>query len=410
MTEAALRAPEARLVHALGRLRAAAWLGDPEQVRRIGAQAQSRWPNDARVLYWKGVGLHHTGDVEGGVVALKQAAAMDPEEGSTWNELAEALRLSGRLDEALDAARKARELDTDPARTAIALGLVLRDRGELPAAREAFLQATPDPHYGPSAHMQLGGLERQVGDMKKAAAHFSEALRINPHHPTARHGLAVVHAMDSNNGQAEIEVRRHLEDWPEDGTAWNTLGRVLGMEDRWAEAVDAFDRGASVADNRLDLLFDLCNILDTADRGREIPAALERLNLDKAPRTDPSTLEQMALLAQKHDALEAAAALWQAYITHPKAAPDAGAFEHAARATLRLAARATDEKTRDRLSDRALRILNDALTTLRSRPLTDDDRTRLRRWTDDDPDLFPLRDSPPWNTLRSEFDALLDSR
>jgi len=86
-------------------------------------------------------------------------------------------------------------------------------------------------------HNKLGNVLFQKGDMKKAVAHYQEALRINPHFVEASNniGNALVH--DGDISQAIDYYRKALLQAPDYADAHNNLGFALARQGRIEEAI-----------------------------------------------------------------------------------------------------------------------------------------------------------------------------
>lgn len=118
---------------------AQAWadLGHDDEVGRTFELALAAFPAEARVHYALGTWLGQQDDAKGAAEHLAEAVRLDPADAASWTNLATALLMLARADDAADAARRATRLapaDPDALR-------VLREATE--AADRA--RATPGP-------------------------------------------------------------------------------------------------------------------------------------------------------------------------------------------------------------------------------------------------------------------------
>jgi tetratricopeptide (TPR) repeat protein len=139
-----------------------------------------------------------SGDVEGALVLLRQAAALVPDRLPLWRDIAGDLRTLGRLDEADEALR--RILAIDPARL--------------------------------SVHSSLADNARRRGDAGAAAAHLAEAAAHHPGDAALRRRLiaALRQAGDADAHAAAVALM--AEDFPDDveaQVAAATVARAGGL-------------------------------------------------------------------------------------------------------------------------------------------------------------------------------------
>lgn len=84
-----------------------------EKVKQSAAAADgyraalSRWPHNLAAMMGLGNSYYVLGDLESAETVFRRAAALHPDSGAAWNNLADVLLRQGRKGEALDAARKA---------------------------------------------------------------------------------------------------------------------------------------------------------------------------------------------------------------------------------------------------------------------------------------------------------------
>jgi spermidine synthase len=98
--------------------------------------------------------------------------------------------LHGRLEDAIQLAQRAIDIDADYAPTYDLIGAAYTKRGEPERARQAFETSLRfDPHDS-TAYINIGLLELAAGNRDAAARYFAEGLWLDPESPTAREGLS----------------------------------------------------------------------------------------------------------------------------------------------------------------------------------------------------------------------------
>jgi len=120
---------------------------------------------------------------------LNIAIELDPRIKKFRVELAKVLARQERNDEALEAYRRAEDLDPTDYRIHHGTGLLQRREGRLREAEEAFRRSLLlQSRYAPSA-IQLGEVLLELGENDEAARAFAHALRLRPDDPAAQAGL-----------------------------------------------------------------------------------------------------------------------------------------------------------------------------------------------------------------------------
>ena len=154
--------------------------------------------------------------------------------------------------------------------------------GDVAAARaicEEILSKNPD-HAG--AHCLLGTLFGKAGDLDRAFACFTEAVRLAPVLVEGHVGLGNVHRLRGEPGPAAASYRRALAVNADSPAAHFNLGLALRHLGRLAEAADHFERAFSLSPALTDAAKDcaLCHILLGA---RDKALAMVRGALEVAP-------------------------------------------------------------------------------------------------------------------------------
>lgn len=138
-----------------------------------------------------------------------------PPDHEGWFELGLDLEASAPL-EAERAYRRALELQPGDAASALNLGRLLHERGEL-AEAEGFYRAALDREpQSPTAAFNLGVALQDLGRLAEAARAYRRALELDPGYADAHFNLAGVH---ERRGEG-AEAIRHLKDYRELRGRW----------------------------------------------------------------------------------------------------------------------------------------------------------------------------------------------
>lgn len=127
------------------------------------------------------------------------------------------------------------------------LGNLLRERGELEAARqhlEAALRVRPDLL---KAHNNLANILRDLRRPQEAVAHYRQALALDEKYFEAHNNLASLLRTLGDKDAAFRHGLRAIQLDPEDADARNNLGMILRDLNRPREAIAEFERAVRLA-------------------------------------------------------------------------------------------------------------------------------------------------------------------
>jgi tetratricopeptide (TPR) repeat protein len=106
------------------------------------------------------------------------------------------------------------------------------------------------------AHVNLGGVLIQTGDLKGAAEQFQEALRIDPNNTNAHYNLAILLANENKHAPAILHLQSVLSVEPNDLGARFLLARELLRSKQLADALVEFSRVVDADPNNEDALLE----------------------------------------------------------------------------------------------------------------------------------------------------------
>jgi len=260
----------------------AMWSQAVEALRR----ADHLHPGDFQVHYNLGLALAHSGETADAVRELRAAETINSQDADVHSQLAMLLEklndkdgaqaerqqsqtlkehssqastagqlnnqanqwlAEGKVQEAVEAYRKALQLSPNYAQAHYNLSLALDKLGELGEERQQLEETVKlDPKFG-IAHDQLGLLALRGGKVDKAEQEFKSALLINPRDAEAQDSLGVLYSLQGNDAQAATMFQRSMESDPKYAKAYLDLGMTLAKKGQYVEAERQFQTAIKIA-------------------------------------------------------------------------------------------------------------------------------------------------------------------
>lgn len=97
------------------------------------------------------------------------------------------------------------------------------------------------------AHLNLGALSVDLGQLDEAVREYKTAIRLSPHFSPAYVNLADLYRIRQQDDQAERALRAGLELSPNDAGLHHALGLTLARRNRLAEAVSHLEKSVALA-------------------------------------------------------------------------------------------------------------------------------------------------------------------
>jgi protein O-GlcNAc transferase len=157
------------------------------------------------------------------IAAARQAIALRPDHAEAHNQLARALRASGRRREAIEAYRAGIAAAPDYAPNYCHLAEALLDAQQPLEAMAAFRQALRvKPNY-PEACFGLGNAQMSQGDLQEATKSYQRAIELRPDYTEAYNNLGNVYKMLGETEQSLRTYQVALAARPQNSSARNNL-------------------------------------------------------------------------------------------------------------------------------------------------------------------------------------------
>lgn len=153
--------------------------------------------------------------------------------------------------------------------------LALESRRYAEAADE-FRKAIAANRDSMPAHVNLGAVLTQSGDLKGAAEQFEEALRIDPKNTNAHYNLAILLASENKLGPAIVHLQSVLSVDPNDLNARFLLAQDLMKSGRLDEALGEFSRVVEADPNNEAALLEQVKLLQQKRQFKQALDSLEK--------------------------------------------------------------------------------------------------------------------------------------
>ena len=251
-------------------------------------------------------------DFDGALRMLRDLLGKNPENVTARAMLAEALRKTGRADEAvreyeeilkrlpgsvggrlslaaihikdhIDFAAAQRELSEaqalapkDPAAWVL-LGDLSQARGRLDEALEFYRKAQAMGERSVDLSVGLGSAENKKGELAQAREELLAAVESEPDNAEAHYNLAVVLERGGDPGKAEKEYRLALRYNPRDNLSYGNLGSLYQKQGRKTEAAEALLGALKIKPDDSVALYDLGAVYMDAGREQDAVGLFEKV-------------------------------------------------------------------------------------------------------------------------------------
>ena len=143
----------------------------------------------------------------------------------------------------------------------------------------------------PEAHLNLGVLHQQLGELEEAERAYQRALSMVPSSVPVRINLADLYRQQNRDEEGEQLLRQALVISPDDGDVYHALGLLLVRQKRYQEAIEALRRAAQLRPDRWRYSYILAVALQETG---QVTSALETLK--KAHDRHPENIEVLMLI------------------------------------------------------------------------------------------------------------------
>ena len=248
-------------------------------------------------LFDVAAGLTEKGKFTAAVEAWKKAMDLDPEDAKAHYNLGLTLDRQGELDRAIAEYRKSVEINPLNASAYTNLGVALTRTGKLDEAVDALTKSVAIRPANATAQSNLAAALIEKGQTDEAVQHIREALEANPEFADAHNMLGIVLARAGKLDEAISHLEAAVANTPDSLEYHFNLGRVLAARGRFADATPQFEQAVTLSNGQEPQSLEmLAAMYSEAGRFREA-AEVARRALELAVRQN-NTGEAQALRAR----------------------------------------------------------------------------------------------------------------
>ncbi len=242
---------------------------------------------------------------------MEEAVRRQPQSGLAWSRLAELRQMTGDLDGALDAARRAADLRPQLAHVQTVLGFSHLSRIELEEARKAFETAIRLEPGSPLPRLGLGLATIRGGHLEAGRGEIEIAASLDPGNALIRSYLGKAYYEEKRDGLAAAQLAEAKQLDPGDPTPWFYDAIRKQSVNRPVEALGDLKKSIALNDNRAVYRSRLLLDEDLAARSATLGRIYSDLGFQqlalvegwKSLNTDPGNFSAHRFLADSYSAL-----------------------------------------------------------------------------------------------------------
>jgi superkiller protein 3 len=204
-------------------------------------------PNNPDHRVALGKALQEAGDLEGAAKELSAVLQEHPEHVGVHLVYGAVLRTQGERDKAFEMHKKAVELAGDDPMAHYELGIsqfYLAKNEDAQGSLKRAMELDPDDAQ---IRYVYGEVQRNLKRYEEAAQSYREALERDPAHDKAATKLGQVLIFLDKTDEAVTVLQGRVADHPEDAEAYYLLGTIYEKQEKFTEAVAAYDKFLEVA-------------------------------------------------------------------------------------------------------------------------------------------------------------------
>jgi len=203
-------------------------------------------PDESMVRDNLAYALYIQGKVDEAISHYRAALSFNPYQADAHNNLGVAMEAKGNFDEAFSCYNQAIRYKPKYAQAYYNLGHLMQGQGKLDEAISYYNQAVSiKPDY-PEAHNNLAVVYQSQHKLDEALTHFREALKYKADSADIYYNIGITFAMKENYDEAIKYYNQTLKIKPDDAEVYHNLGAVFMKQGKFAEALTCFHKTLNI--------------------------------------------------------------------------------------------------------------------------------------------------------------------
>ena len=177
--------------------------GQYQQVLNDASQLLLEFPKSVMLLNIVGATSQGLGKLDEAIEAYKKAISVKSDSAKAYNNMGVALKEQQKLDEAIEAYKKAFEINPEYAEAYYNMGVILQQQSKLDKALEAYKKALSINPNDADAYNNVGTTLQNQGKLEEAIEAYKKALSIRPDYGNSKHMLSALTGITLKNAPRE---------------------------------------------------------------------------------------------------------------------------------------------------------------------------------------------------------------
>jgi len=203
-------------------------------------------PDESMVRDNLAYALYIQGKVDEAISHYRAALCFNPYQADAYNNLGVAMEAKGNFDEAFYCYNQAIRYKPKYAQAYYNLGHLMQGQGKPDEAIGYYNQAVSIKADYPEAHNNLAVVYQSQHKLDEALAHFREALKYKADNADIYYNIGITFAMKENYDEAIKYYNQTIKIKPDDAEVYQNLGVAFTKQGKFAEAMTYFHKTLNI--------------------------------------------------------------------------------------------------------------------------------------------------------------------
>jgi tetratricopeptide (TPR) repeat protein len=234
--------------------------GQHQKAKTRAIQLLKQYQNSINLYNMLGAANKSLGKLEEAIEAYKKALAIKPDYADAYYNMGNTLKQQGKLADAVDAYRKALFIKPDYTDAYYNMGVTFKRQNNLEDAVDAYRKALLIKPDHVDAYNNMGVALQEQGRLEEAIEAFTEALSLKPDFADAHYNMGYTLKEKGKLEDAIQSYEKALTFKPDFADAYYNLGNLLKEKGKLEEAIQAYQKAISIRPSFVEALYNLSTI------------------------------------------------------------------------------------------------------------------------------------------------------